>query len=130
MATRSTIGMIQEDGTTIRSVYCHWDGYPDGVGATLAEYYTDTATIDRLLDLGDLSVLDENLGQKHDFENRPEGMSSFYHRDRDESWGGTQALVHADLREWLGFRERSWCEYGYLWDGQRWNTYKIEAVYA
>ncbi len=30
MSTRSTIAKVQEDGQTIRSIYCHFDGY-DGV---------------------------------------------------------------------------------------------------
>ena len=31
MATRSSIAMVTGEG--IRSVYVHWDGYPEGVGA-------------------------------------------------------------------------------------------------
>lgn len=128
MATRWTVGKLQEDGQTIRSVYGHWDGYPDGVGATLAEHYTDISKIEKLLDRGDISSLRETVGHKHPFEDSGSDMTTFYGRDRNET--GVDALVHADEREWLEFRRGSWCEYGYLWDGKRWNTYKIEAVYA
>ena len=34
MATRSVIGYIQEDGSYL-GVYCHYDGYPSGVGSYL-----------------------------------------------------------------------------------------------
>ena len=34
MATRSVIGYIQEDGSYL-GVYCHYDGYPSGVGSFL-----------------------------------------------------------------------------------------------
>ena len=34
MATRSVIGYIQEDDSYI-GCYCHYDGYPSGVGRTL-----------------------------------------------------------------------------------------------
>ena len=34
MATRSRIGVELEDGI-VKSVYCHWDGYPTGVGRDL-----------------------------------------------------------------------------------------------
>ena len=122
MATRSTIGMLLEDGQTIRSVYCHWDGYPDGVGATLKEHYTDPAKIEALLDFGDISVLDADFGEQNDFDNRTEGVTLFY-RDRGED--GVDALVHSNQQEWLGFRRGSWCEWGYLWDGNSWNTFKI-----
>jgi hypothetical protein len=40
MATRSRIAIQYENGP-IESVYCHFDGYPQGVGATLLEHYTD-----------------------------------------------------------------------------------------
>ena len=123
MATRSTIGMLQEDGQTIRSVYCHFDGYPKGVGVTLENCYNDTATIENLLDLGDLSVLDVEIGEKQEFDSRREGQCLFYGRDRGED--GIDALVHANVKEWLGFRKGNCCEYGYLWNGTSWSTFEI-----
>ncbi len=39
MATRSLIGVNLNNGIT-KTVYCHWDGYPSGVGQTLMENYT------------------------------------------------------------------------------------------
>jgi len=122
MATRSTIAMRLEDGS-VRSVYCHFDGYPDGVGATLREHYTNAAKIEQLLDLGDLSVLDVEIGEKVDFNGRPEGQCLFYGRDRGET--GINARTHADENEWLGYRKGNACEYGYLWNGAWWVVYKI-----
>ena len=125
MATRWTVGKVLEDGT-IRSVYGHWDGYPDGVGAMLKAHYTDPAKIDRLLDMGDISSLDEQIGaptEQNPFENRTPGITCFYGRDRGET--GINALTHADEHEWIGFRKGNWCEYGYLWDGNTWHTYVI-----
>jgi hypothetical protein len=40
MATRSRIGLMLENGT-IKHSYCHWDGYPTGVGKTLVEHYSN-----------------------------------------------------------------------------------------
>ncbi len=40
MATRSVIGYIQEDGSFIGS-YCHYDGYPSGVGLNLLKMSSD-----------------------------------------------------------------------------------------
>ena len=122
MATRSTIAMLLEDGS-VRSVYCHFDGYPDGVGATLRDHYTDPAKIERLLDIGDLSVLDVEIGEQVDFNGRPEGQCLFYGRDRGET--GINARTHADENEWLGYRKGNACEYGYLWNGVWWVTFKI-----
>jgi hypothetical protein len=122
MATRSTIAKLNPDGT-ITSIYCHWDGYPDGVGATLAEHYTDPAKIEALLALGDLSVLDAEIGDSNDFANRIEGVCLFYGRDRGET--GTYAIPHMDIDGWLGVWKDSGCEYGYLWAEGKWHTFDV-----
>jgi hypothetical protein len=122
MATRSTIAMIAEDGQMVRSVYCHWDGYPDGVGATLREHYTDPAKIQQLLDLGDISSLREDIGEQHDFDSARD-VTTFYGRDRGEI--GVYALPHMNIDGWLALRKGNGCEYGYLWNGKHWHTFYI-----
>lgn len=130
MSTRSTIAKVQEDGQTIRSIYCHFDGYPEYVGKVLQENYTDMNKIDQLLALGDISVLDREIGEAQtdafiapDFT-RKEGYCLAYGRDGGEP--GIDALVHANENEWLGFRKGSWCEYGYLWNDGSWHTFQID----
>ena len=87
MATRSFIG-IQNDNGTVTGVYCHFDGYLDGVGATLREHYTDRGKVRRLVELGSLSSLGRDIGEKHDFDARRYGelvdATTAYHRDRGE----------------------------------------------
>jgi len=122
MATRSTIAKLNPDGT-VTSIYAHWDGMPDGVGATLAEHYTDTAKIRQLLALGDISFLREQIGEQHDFNNPTEGWTLAYGRDRGEE--GIEALLHDSRDQWLDSRRGSACEYGYLWNGTSWETYRI-----
>jgi hypothetical protein len=126
MATRYTIGKVQEDGQTIRSVYGHWDGYPEYAGRVLENFYTDEEKIDRLLSMGDISVLDQQIGsptERNPFDDRTEGMTTFYGRDRGED--GVSALVHANTDEWFEFRKGSWCEYAYMWDGREWHTFNL-----
>lgn len=65
MSTRSNIGVLQTDGT-VHAIYCHYDGYPEGVGATLKEHYSADPDnpwladekVEDLIDLGNLSSLD------------------------------------------------------------------------
>ena len=64
MATRSTIAMKTDEGK-FRTVYCHWDGYPSYNGAMLNQHYTDPAKIKSLIDLGSISSLNEEVGEKH-----------------------------------------------------------------
>jgi len=122
MATRSTIAMEHADGT-IRSVYCHWDGYPAHVGKILNEHYIDQSKIKKLLDLGDISSLREDIGEQHDFDNPTKGWTLAYGRDRGESDVGP--LIHESSEQWLDSRKGNGCEYGYLWDGICWTTFKI-----
>ena len=83
MATRSTIALENSDGT-VSQIYCHWDGYISHHGRILLEHYSDTRKLSNLMELGGLSVLDVDIGVKHDFDNRIDGMCSVYKRDRDQ----------------------------------------------
>jgi hypothetical protein len=119
MATRSTIAKANTDGT-VTAIYCHWDGYPEGVGATLKEHYTDSTKIDSLLALGDLSVLGNEIGDRNDFENPVKNVCLFYGRDRGET--NVDAVTHESIDAWK--RHFTACDYGYLWTGTEWTTYK------
>ena len=66
MSTRSRIGIEFENGT-VASIYCHWDGYPDNNGVILLEHYQDVEKIKQLIELGDISSLAPEIGEKHDF---------------------------------------------------------------
>ena len=71
MATRSRIAIENQDGT-VTSIYCHFDGYLEGVGKTLFEHY-DREKTEKLMELGDISVLGESTLD-----------TIAYHRDRNE----------------------------------------------
>ena len=98
MSTRSLIGQVLPDGT-IRSIYCHYDGYPKGVGATLELFYRDSNTVSALLDVGDISSLRAELvpapDREHTYNNPQDGVTVAYGRDREES--GTEAREAASF---------------------------------
>lgn len=87
MSTHSRIGMVLEDGQ-VRSVYCHWDGYPSNNGVILLENYTDAEKVKKLIDLGSISSLRENVdipeGKVHNFDSPLDDVVIAYHRDRGE----------------------------------------------
>lgn len=58
MSTRSYICMEVGDNR-YKTIYCHFDGYLDYNGKMLTEYYNDRARVEKLLELGDLSILRE-----------------------------------------------------------------------
>ena len=58
MSTRCRIGLEMPNGK-VKSVYCHFDGYPEGVGETLKKHYQNPEDVEKVLELGDLSSLGE-----------------------------------------------------------------------
>ena len=59
MSTRSLIALKQKDGS-IKSIYCHWDGYLEYNGMILLNYYNDYDKVNKLIDLGNISQLGTN----------------------------------------------------------------------
>jgi hypothetical protein len=114
MATRSRIGMEMPTGE-VKSIYCHWDGYPEGVGATLKEHYTNPEKVEALVALGDISSLGRNValnvpGMQHTFDNPDPDVTVAYHRDRQEPYN--PARVDASIES---FKRSDFEEYGYVY---------------
>ena len=86
MATRSRIGIINKGEVVADTVYCHWDGYPQYVGAVLKLYYTDVDKIKELISGGNLSSISKFIGEKHDLEKQDKyrAWCTYYKRDRGE----------------------------------------------
>lgn len=112
MATRSRIAIENENGT-VSSVYSHWDGYPSNNGRILMEHYKERDKLQKLIDLGSLSSLDQEVeipeGVQHSFESPSKGITVFYGRDRGED--NVEAKEHADRNAFLRSDVE---EYGYL----------------
>ena len=51
MSTRSYIGQVLPNGK-IKAVYCHFDGYEKGVGATLKKFYTENEKVSEFMKSG------------------------------------------------------------------------------
>ena len=108
MSTRSRIGMQLPDGR-IESIYCHFDGYPSGVGTTLNKFYTDPEKVEDLINLGDISQLGEDIDS-----------TVAYHRDRNEPYAKPRYDATLGV-----FKRRGWEEFGYVFtrDGE-WVMFK------
>lgn len=125
MATRSRIGIL-ENGGSVKSIYCHWDGYPSNNGELLTKHWSDTDKILKLIKLGDISSLGSEIGSKQDF-NQPTDRNwcLAYGRDRGET--RIRAQHHNTIQDFLNDGE----QYNYLWDGDQWICYDgndIDAV--
>ena len=121
MATRSTIALEFADGT-VQQIYCHWDGYLEHNGKILFENYSNPFKLRDLIDLGDLSSLRPEVGEKHAFsqfelraeevpafQKLTEDMCTFYGRDRGES--GTGAKKFKDFEDYKANHQYEEYEY-------------------
>jgi hypothetical protein len=131
VSTRSRVGVLNEDNT-IRSIYVHSDGYPSYMGVMLRDNYKSITKIVKMLELGDCSVLQEDLGRKHNFDERngvygtpsygaPEtpmqrGWSCFYGRDRGQE--DCEAETHKDMSEFISYQSDA--EWLYLYKSGEW----------
>lgn len=137
MGTRSDIIALRADGKWQR-IYCHWDGYLEHNGKILFEHYTGQKQVEKLVALGNLSILGEKIGVKHPFDkpryDTPEhaeyekkyaGMCLAYIRDRGlGNWhfAKTKAEFIKSEGGEIGDKlfdvmpeEDSWTEFTYIW---------------
>jgi len=89
MSTRSLIGLTLPNGK-VRFIYCHNDGdfEEQGVGPMLFEHYQCPEKIGQLINLGDISSLDQRVapgsGESHSLGSKATGVTVAYRRDRGE----------------------------------------------
>jgi len=119
MSTRANIVRENLDDT-FDSIYTHWDGYPSHHGPILLTHYSNSAAVDQLMKLGDLSILGDSIGAKHDFDDKLEGACTAYGRDRGET--GVESKHHESAEALAAYIKQSWTEWVYVWReaDQRW----------
>ena len=134
MGTRSMIAIQNPYSKDVRAVYCHWDGYLEHNGSLLQKHYSNSAKVNNLIALGDLSSLRPEIGEKHLFssmelpkeqreahEEAVKDMCTFYTRDRGED---APFKVFPTLKKAESYFEGSWCEYLYVFKYKKSDDYQ------
>lgn len=140
MSTNSHIGLLLGDGS-VKYIYCHYDGYPDGVGDILKTHYRDEGKVKQLISLGAISILGEILEPSElvrrygfDFHNNREfnalskdeqrqlindryGYTAAYHRDRGEE---LEIQTSSSIKEYLN----DGYDYKYLYIKGKWHCFE------
>lgn len=135
MATRSGIGIMKADGT-IDAIYCHNDGYLEGVGAVLAEHYNNEEKINKLLDLGDISGLGSELEYPEDADlgdpvvddemtimmkrAQYSDVTVAYHRDMGERMSSVKKSTYNNEEAFTTAFDSMGAEYCYLFKDNEW----------
>ena len=123
---------------SVVSVYCHWDGYVEGNGKILVEYYQNREDVQELIDGGSMSSL-RTRGQwnyKSLRDEKGEWICDaagylMYENDREP-----QPLYHSERGEEISIEHTSFDEfvsgnlggeeYAYLFDlNDNWKAFKI-----
>ena len=87
MATRSRIAVELSDGT-VKSVYCHNDGRPEGVGQDLLNLeFSSTEEVEEFIDEGDRTTVELSYKEWRDEDCPPDSHASvrdFFDGDIEE----------------------------------------------
>ena len=115
MSTRSYIAIQKPEashlpGDLYEAVYCHFDGYPEHVGAILENNYTTRDKVQQLISRGDMSWLRETLE-----------TSNFYYEQRNprvKTYSSTTLLKQS--------AKACWAKYLYLFTlDNKWKRFDI-----
>ena len=126
MATRSIIAKLDNKG--VQAIYCHNDGYLSNNGKILDQHYADEDKVNELLAHGDVSTLDENIGEKINFGDiklrAKNKQCMFYARDRGENIKSKQPIILEDDIALLEFADTAChAQYVYMYAFGAWYVY-------
>ena len=107
MSTRSRIALKLEDGQ-YRSVYCHWDGYPEGVGLVLSRHYHSEPKAHMVVRKGDLSSLE------------PQAPDAY--KDRGEPWERVKPVISPTRAHLLATARNDGADFLYTFANDQWHT--------
>ena len=125
MATRAIIAKLDNKG--VKAIYNHSDGYLEYAGRILAEHYRDESKVDELIAQGDVSIIDENIGVKIDFNDYKTRYANkqckFYMRDRGEKYKHAEQLK--DETELIEFSNNCDVDFIYMFAYGYWYVYDV-----
>jgi len=117
MATRSFIARYNPDTEDYTAIYCHWDGYPTGVGVTLRDHYNIDEKVSFLMAQGDISSLRESVVETAEEAYSVRGDTN------------TEATTHKYRHDMFDDFRNRWCEYGYIWKDGVWECVSLNPEY-
>jgi hypothetical protein len=124
MATRSLIAVEDADGT-FRSIYVHWDG-ADHL-PILQKSYKILKNVNRLMGLGDLSILGSCIGEKIDFgsyDSKKTNQCLAYGRDRGDA--NTEQKTTTSRKALMAYAAACDAEYVYIFSrNSQWSQISI-----
>lgn len=109
MSTKCRIG-IQKPNGKIESVICYKDGYPEYAGQMLADHYSESEAIVKLLAGGDILELGETTD-----------LTMYEHRNRGIEWEKAEPVTYSSLKKCLTATDE--VDFIYIFKDNRWTAY-------
>ena len=123
MATRSAIGYQLPSGR-IKTVYCHWDGYPTHQLPILNKQYNTISKVRDLIKPGAMSSLRTKETWERIGEDARDPQPLYYHERGEKDVGPKIAKSIEDSTKFWG---DIWCEHLYVFvPDVGWTHYKTE----
>jgi len=93
-------GAVELPNGKVKSVYCHWDGYPDGVGRDLLNMgFNSTDEVEEFINEGDRSTVELSYKAWRNEDCPPlehDSVSSFFNGDIEE-----YGYLYTTKGEWI-----------------------------
>jgi hypothetical protein len=103
MGTRSYIFTETQNDNFLGS-YCHWDGYPEGVGVRLLNNYTNQDQVNEVCNLGGFSTLQDTVVET--------AKSQYNDQPVAEVNNGKDALEYGDMVDYIYvYEDNNWWFY-------------------
>lgn len=102
MGTSATIGYFDKNTGEVTASYCHYDGYPEGVGNVLNTFYSDAAKAEEIANIGYMSSLQDTCLETY-----------IVAVNRDDP------TIYSNVSVYLKSAKRD-TDYVYLYDGEAW----------
>lgn len=114
MSTKCRIAIKDINGY-FRSIYCHYDGYPEYTGKQLVDHYNTNELVNDLIELGGISFLEDTIEETwpHSYYGKGEYLN---------------IKISKTLNDLLEYFISSGEDYLYLWDNNQWkflNKHKL-----
>jgi len=124
MSTRGRIGITLEDGS-IKSIYSHWDNYPEGNGKILVEKFNTKEKVEDLIEGGDISCLETDTDWKG---NRRGEKFTLYYKERGDL--DCDALISENDADYFKLTRNCDGEFAYLFDPKSnvWGCYDMHSA--
>lgn len=120
MGTPATVAIKTANG--YKSIYCHWDGYPEYMYPLLRDWYCTAERAEALVSLGDASSIHKrmvpSMDSDHSFDHPEKDVCVFYHRDRGEHWAQVEPVFSLTKAEVLKQQY-----FVYIYEDGTWRVY-------